>query len=547
MIRIGAGLLIGIILLSAGPALAQSPNEPRSRAEKSGFEETSRYSEVIEFFAELRKNSSLIRAESFGKSNEGRDLPLYVISDPPVSTPREAGLLKKPIIFVMANIHGGEVEGKEAAQHLARRLLFGDLKALTKKLTILIAPIYNADGNEKISMDNRVAQYGPIGGVGVRENAQRLDLNRDYIKLDSPEARGLVGLFNRWDPHLTVDLHTTNGSYHAYHLTYSQPLNPNTDLRILDFQRNTMMPAIAGEMLKKHSFRTYYYGNFRNFANRPTPGEKPVWEAFTHQPRIGQNYGGLRNRLTILSEAYSYLSFKRRVEVTERFVEEILNFSAANASQITRLLKAADADTVRTLSSAKPVQFGVKFKLAALPKPVNILVGDVEKVKNPRSGKEMTAMIEDTVTPTLMEDLGMFEATQSARVPIAYLFKPDKAVIEKLQQHGITIEELTAELVTEVESFQIEKVDKAGRALQGHNVVGISGSFKTESVTFPSGTVLVKTAQPLGRLVFYLLEPESDDSLTTWNFFDQSLEAGKVFPVYKLFKQRKIAGRILSN
>ncbi|MBK9155864.1 MAG: M14 family metallopeptidase [Chloracidobacterium sp.] len=525
----------------------QSPTEPRSRAEKSGFEETSRYAEVIEFFTQLEKNSPLIRSETFGKTNEGRDLPLYVFSDPPVSTPREAGLLKKPIIFVMANIHGGEVEGKEAAQHLARRLLFGDLKALTKKLTILIAPIYNADGNEKISMENRVAQYGPIGGVGVRENAQRLDLNRDYIKLDSPEARGLVGLFNRWDPHLTVDLHTTNGSYHAYHLTYSHPLNPNTDQRILDFQRNTMMPAIASQILKKHNFRTYYYGNFRNFANRLTPGEKPVWEAFTHQPRIGQNYGGLRNRLTILSEAYSYLSFKRRVEVTERFVEEILNFSAANAAQILRLLKAADADTVRKLSSNKPVQFGVKFKIAALPKPVNILVGDVEKVKNPRSGKEMTAMIEDKVTPTLMEELGMFQATQSVRVPFAYLLKSDKAVVEKLQQHGIAVEEMTSEVMTEVESFQIDKVEKASRAFQGHSVVSITGSFKTETVKFPPGTVIVRTAQPLGRLVFYLLEPESDDGLTTWNFFDPSLEAGRVFPVYKLHKNRTIAGRILSN
>ncbi|MGD9589962.1 MAG: M14 family metallopeptidase [Pyrinomonadaceae bacterium] len=547
MIRIGAGLFIGIFLLSAGQVYMQSPTEPRTRAEKSGFEETSRYSEVIEFFAQLEKNSPLIRSETFGKSNEGRDLPLYVISDPPVSTPQEARLLKRPIIFVMANIHGGEVEGKEATQHLARRLLFGDLKALTKKLTILIAPIYNADGNEKISMENRVAQNGPIGGVGVRENAQRLDLNRDYIKLDSPEARGLVGLFGRWDPYLTVDLHTTNGSYHAYHLTYSQPLNPNTDQRILDFQRNTMMPVIAGQMLKKHNFRTYYYGNFRNFANRLTPGEKPVWEAFTHQPRIGQNYIGLRNRLTILSEAYSYLSFKRRVEVTERFVEEILNFSAANATQITRLLKAADADTVRTLSSNKPVQYGVKFKIAALPKPVNILVGDVEKVKNPRSGKEMTAMIEDTVTPVLMEDLGMFEATQSARVPIVYLFKPDKAVIEKLQQHGITVEELTSEVVAEVESFQIEKVEKANRAFQGHNLVSISGSIKTETITFPPGTVIVRTAQPLGRLVFYLLEPESDDGLTTWNFFDPSLDAGKTFPVYKLNKKIKVPGRILPN
>ena len=126
----------------------------------------------------------------------------------------------------MANIHAGEVEGKEAMQHFARRIVLGDLRPLLDKLIILIAPIYNADGNEKINVMNRTAQNGPLGGVGVRENSKGLDLNRDYMKLDSPEAQSLVRLFNRWDPHLTVDLHTTNGSYHGYHLTYSIPLNP---------------------------------------------------------------------------------------------------------------------------------------------------------------------------------------------------------------------------------------------------------------------------------------------------------------------------------
>jgi len=101
--------------------------------------------------------------------------------------------------------------------HLSRRILFGDLKPLLDKLIILIAPIYNADGNEKINLNNRTAQNGPIGGVGVRENSKGYDLNRDYMKLDSPEAQSLVNLLNRWDPHLTVDLHTTNGSYHGYH------------------------------------------------------------------------------------------------------------------------------------------------------------------------------------------------------------------------------------------------------------------------------------------------------------------------------------------
>ena len=184
----------------------------KSKAEASNFEETSRYADVQAFIAELQKHSKLVSVTDFGTSFEGRKLPLLILSDKSISTSADAKAAGRPVIFIMGNIHAGEVEGKEAVQHIARRLLFGDLKPLLSKLTILLAPIYNADGNEKITTDNRVAQNGPIGGVGVRENSQRFDLNRDYIKLESPEAQSLVGLFNRWDPLVSVDLHTTNGS-----------------------------------------------------------------------------------------------------------------------------------------------------------------------------------------------------------------------------------------------------------------------------------------------------------------------------------------------
>jgi hypothetical protein len=523
---------------------------PKTRAELTNYEETTRYEEVLSFITELQKRSPLLRLESFGKSEEGRQLPLMIFSDMPISSPRDARASGKPIVFIMANIHAGEVEGKEAALHISRRILFGDLKPLLSKLIILIAPIYNADGNEKIKVDNRSAQNGPIAGVGVRENSKGYDLNRDFMKLDSPEAQSLINLCNRWDPHLTVDLHTTNGSYHGYHLTYSQPLNPNTSSLILSYHRDKMLPAITRAMLQRHKFRTYYYGNFPRFTNLPTPGEKTRWEAFTHQPRIGQNYHGLRNRLTILSEAYSYLTFKRRVEVTEAFVEEIFRYAAANAPEIYQLTKRADEETVRQFLSDAPVAQGVAFENRALPKPVDILIGEVVKVKNPRSGKDMTAMVEDKFKPLRMDDYGMFAATRSVAVPHAYLFKPDKdlqGVIEKLRQHGIAVEELTAPLTTEVDVFTIATATRAQRAFQKHQEMKVTGEFKKEQMTFPAGTILVRTAQPLGRLVCYLLEPESDDGVVDWNFFDAYLETGKTFPIYKLMQNVNVASRLLAE
>jgi hypothetical protein len=523
-------------------------NTLKSHAELTNYEETSRYDDVLHFFDELQKRSPLVRIETFGHSVEGRALPLVILSDPPISEPRDARASGKPIVFVFANIHAGEVEGKEAMQHLARRIVLGDMRSLLDKLIILIAPIYNADGNEKINVMNRTAQNGPLGGVGVRENAKGLDLNRDYMKLESPEAQSLVRLFNRWDPHLTVDLHTTNGSYHGYHLTYSIPLNPTIDPRIIAYHREKMMPAIAKAMLAQHKFRTYYYGNFEGEAPKPGALDKRRWEAFTHQPRIGQNYVGFRNRLTILSEAYSYLDFHRRVEVTEAFVEEILKYSAAHGSEMSQLANQVDLETIRRGLAGPAFQMGVEYEMKPLAKPVEILVGEVTKVKNPRSGRDMTVMLEDKFTPVKMQDYGVFAAKRSVPTARAYVFRREdgtRAVIDKLLQHGIAVEELTSPLTTEVESFVIDSVKKAARPFQGHTAVTLSGKYKKETLTFPAGSILVRAAQPLGTLAAYLLEPESDDGLTSWNFFDAYLGNGNIHPVSKAMGDLRSASRLL--
>src|SRR4029453_17990644 len=195
------------------------------------------------------------------------------------------------------------------------------------------------------------------------------------MKLDSPEAQSMVRLFNRWGPHLSVDLHTTNGSYHGYHLTYSIPLNPTIDPRISAYHRDKMMPAIAKALLAQHKFRSYYYGNFEGESPKPGEPDKRRWEAFTHQPRIGQNYVGFRNRLTILSEAYSYLDFKRRVEVTEAFVEEILEYTDGHRKEVIELPKALDAEWLTQAEGSAALPLGVEYELKPWPKPAPILAG----------------------------------------------------------------------------------------------------------------------------------------------------------------------------
>jgi hypothetical protein len=509
-----------------------------TRPERTNFEETSRLEDVNAFLTALSAKSPLVRVQTFGTSQEGRPMPLVTLSNPAVTRPadRPAG---RPVVFLLANIHGGEVEGKEAVQVLMRRLTGGDLRPLLDRIVIVIAPIYNVDGNEAVDVMNRTAQYGPVGGVGRRENARGLDLNRDYMKLESPEARALAAAFTAWDPHLVVDLHTTNGSYHGYHLTQSIPLNLSLSPTILDYHRETMMPAIMKSLEARHNVRAYYYGNFGR--GNVAPGELRRWNAFDWRPRAGQNYVGFRNRLTILSEAYSYLSFKRRIEVTEQFVEEILKYVDGRRDEIVALAKSLDDEWIKRAQGSAEMPLGVEYELRPLPKPVSILVGEVKQEVNPRNQRPMTVAIEDSYKPELMQDYAYFAPTRTVPMARVYVLPADASfqpVIDKIRQHGVAVEVLTAPLSAEVSSFVVDAIAKSPKPFQGHNEVKLKGQYVTEKTTLPAGTPIVRLAQPLGLLGAYLLEPESDDGLTNWNFMDPWLEVGKPAPVRKIMGGR---------
>jgi len=530
------------LLGAASVTLMSAQSPPLSRAERTRFEETSSFEDVSGFLAALAAQTPRIRLETFGTSEEGRALPLVVIGDPPAASPDAARAADRPVVFVMANIHAGEVEGKEALLHLARRLTSGDLQPHLRAATWLFAPIYNADGNERVSVENRPEQNGPIGGVGTRENARGLDLNRDYMKLESAEAQALAALLARWDPHVVVDLHTTNGSYHGYHLTYAPTLNPNADPRLIAFARDRLLPSVRAAMAARHGLRTYYYGNFAEAEAideeltqfSAANGRTRIWRTFDHRPRFGNNYIGLRNRIAILSEAYSYVDFEGRVGATEAFVEEIMRFVAANARDVRSITSRAETDWVRRGAGSDA---GIAFSLRPLASPVEILAGGVENIPNPRTGRAMTAMAAAT-TPILMPDYGLFTATRTRRVPREYVIAASAgglqdAIAAKLRQHGIRVETLGAAIRMDVEQLMIDEVRHAERMFQGHRETSVTGRLERQRVDVPAGSLVVRTDQPLGRLAFYLLEPESDDGLGTWNLFDAALKAGAPHPVMK--------------
>src|SRR5262245_2031930 len=310
---------------------------PLTVAERSNYTAGSRHAEVVAFCEQLAKESPLVRLGELGTSHEGRKLPLLIVADPPIASAQAAAASGKLVVFAMGNIHAGEIDGKEALLMLARDLALAKERPLLKDLILVFAPIFNADGNDKMAK-NRLGQAGPPL-VGTRANAQGFDLNRDFVKLESPEVRSLVRFLNKWDPAVFIDCHTTNGSYHRYAITYEGGRHPAGDGKLLAHVRDEMLADVGKRLEKDTGFKSWFYGI-------ATPDHSP-WETLRPNPRVGIQYVGLRNRVAILSESYSYAPFKERVRASRGFVKSILEYAAENREKLAKLLSEARDATVK--------------------------------------------------------------------------------------------------------------------------------------------------------------------------------------------------------
>jgi hypothetical protein len=495
------------------------------------------------FIAELQRLSPYLRVETLCTSAEGRDVPLLVIGKPLPALPSSLGNDPRKIVYIQANIHAGEVEGKEATLMLARDILLEAKAPYLDQLILLIAPIFNADGNERISPENRRQQPGPDQGVGVRYNGQNLDLNRDAMKLESPELEGLVkNVLNRWDPLLLVDCHTTDGAYHREVVTYSWAVNPNGNSRLIAYQRDKMMPDIEAILEKKYGTPAVGYGGFRDFKS-PEKG----WEAMEHEPRYVTNYMGLRNRLSILDENYVHADFKTRVMGNYAFLRAILDYCEANAGEIARLVAEADRQTVlRGMAPTDKDIFYTEYELVPLKQPVTVHAYETEVIPQ-GEGRRPLVRPTDKLNVLTIPYYADWEGKSGVRIPFAYIIDvPDCEVVNNLLQHGIVVERLREPASLEVEAFKLAEVKASPRLFQGHWMDLVKGEYASQTREFPAGTYIVAAGQPLGNLAAYLLEPQSDDGLLVWNFFDRYLVPQwsrelQTYPVYKLLRPVDLA------
>ncbi len=502
-----------LVALFAIPATSQGF---RTEHEKSGFQEYTSYEGLMGFLHDVQATSEDMLLSSFGTSMEGRVQPYAIFSRPLVTRPWEAMVSGKPIILIYANVHGGEKTLRESSLLLVRELATRGTEAngFLDDLVVLVAPSVNLDGFER----------------STRGNARGVDLNRDYMKLETPETRNLVrNLLHAWHPHISVDGH--NGGSYPYNITYQANSHATPDPSITDLCDFEIFPFVDRKN-EEAGYRSFWYSG-------ATRQDSTVWSGGGFDPRISRNYAAFNNHIGILFESPRQDMQTGALTGLVSF-KAVLEYAIENKDRLFEVVNGARERTVelgRSATGSIPVQveYGVEDWTV-----------DYDYASGPRDNP--------TLVPVTGRLLKKSIVLKERPRPYAYILEP-RAInaIQMLQRQDILIEVLQEATDIEIDAYLLEGIEHNAEYDHPAAVtVQLADEPLTRTQTFPKGSFIIRTAQIMGRVATHLLEPETNDSVVRWNAMDAILprlgregQGPPVVPIFKLMRPTVLPTRVL--
>jgi len=519
--KLTTSLATCLLLSTFAFAADDFPEEWLTVAEKTDFRATSSYDQTMVYLDRLEAAApELIRVTDFGRSGQGRPLPLVIVSSDGAFTPETAAATGKPILLIQSCIHAGEVDGKDATLMVLRDIALGRRAELAKGAVTLFAPIYNADGHEHVSPYNRTNQNGPVEGMGYRATANGINLNRDFLRLVSPEAKALAQLIATWNPHLHVDNHVTNGSDHAWVLTWlvaeAPQLAPPVDAWV-----GTHLPRVMNEI----SAAGHPNGPYVSHVSRSDPGAGMIWDVA--QPRYSSGYFPLRNRPSILIEMHAHKPFRDRVLANRAFIDELIEEVGRSGGELVRAVDVADAATVKIgAADAVPSEVVVRWKVAEEGEAVVWPAYEWSIEESEVMGGKMVQYHPGIIHQVELEWRHLPVAEQTLARPRGYLLVAGWPQVEELiAGHGLRAFRLNADTQLEVETTRLANPKLATSPYQGVAMVeDFEVSRQLEKRSIPSGSLWIPADQPSFEVAVQLFEPEAPDSMVRWGVVSSLFE-----------------------
>jgi hypothetical protein len=555
-----------LLALAPGSLPAQELLTP---AERTDFQAgPTMYDDLMQFVLELEANSNLIQVRKITETLRGRDVVLSILSNPPVYQASDLLGSDKPIVLIVNNVHGGEVAGKDASLIIMRDLLFGELRPLLDHVVVLNVPTINPDGAEERR----------------RENEQNFDMNRDYLKLESQEIHALVTkVIHEWQPDIHVDTH--HGGAAPYTLTYQTIMNPAGDLEIMHLANEAIAPRIRAA-LRSEDYDGFWYSG-------PTTVDGVAgWGPTSVEPRKQHVYSGLANVVDFLFETPSsshrvvndggqVVAIPReeryRHQVRGQYIgqRELIRFAADESQRLRQVVRNAKERATRLgADDGDDDQIVLDYEqVAKLEAHVWRDKTWGEPRGEPTGGGEGDRVVEYELLS--LPVFTKFEPTRTTTRPWGYVLPPQLAtVVPLLLEHEIAVERLTEPASLEVEVYYALEMDNS-EYFQGHYLNRVATTKRTETVEFPAGSFFIPAGQPKSNLICYILEPETNDNLVTWGYFDPYLQAmtaeqtqqyiermarfrarsgdqgppppGQLIPMYRLMKKAGVKGVLVEQ
>lgn len=533
---LGTAVFLSPLLLSLliFPSDQCSGIEP-TPSEITGFNESPSWKETQLYLRDLAKASDHIRLASVGSTTEGRPITAIFVhhtGDSPLGWGADRS---KPILLINAGIHSGEICGNDALQLFLKEVAEGKHHEITHHLRLILIPIFNIDGHVRNSIHNRFTQNGPDNGFGTRRNALRLDLNRDFAKLETPECQALVKLGTQYRPHVFVDLHTNDGFDYQYQLLFGIAVDPTLPGNRDSLVRHGLSPYIVSSM-KADGYLSHPIG---------WPRDRLDLTKGIATYGFGQRYGTgafeSMQAISILSEAHPYIPYDERVGATYSLLRAIFEYAVDNADALVETVDSARAETMRWAGEpgVHEVALGCRANLDQ-PMEIEWLGKPLDVVTSPITGRKYAQYRHEPMTYRL-PFFDQLIPGGTATMPRGYLILPAWAhVVKTLHRHGIEVDTLKKAHLAEVDAYRVKSVEFIDQPYQGHLLVDeIEFDIGSEQHLFPVGTYWVGLDQPAGLTAMRLLEAESPDALLRWNAFDTIFERGIILERWALEENAK--------
>ncbi len=512
---------VGAVTLAAPPSAAAqqaaAPSALRTWQEQNDFKAgPTPFEPLMRFWYDLDKASDLVSIRPLTRTLLGREFTLVTIAKDPVSTPQDALRSGKTIVLVANAVHGNEPAGKEASQLVARELVFGTMRPMLDSVIVLFVPLINPDGGE----------------VRRRTNEEGFDMNRDYIKLESQEINALVTqVLNIWTPDIHIDTH--HGGSAPYTLTWQGTLNPAADAALREYPYRSVFPRIRAALQAEG------YDGF-DYSGAQTREGVRGWGSTSVEPRKHHVYTGLVNSIGMLFETPSSTHrvrngtveaipqaerYRHQVRGQEIGIATVIRHAWERRGEVRALTNASRTRAIRagaapTAADAVPVEYRLVSRGTEPVWMSNQPAGGQGGGGGGGGGQGATVTYSLQNVPVWLK----YEVTRTVPRARGYVLPASIAkVVPLLLEHGLRVHRFTEPTTLELEVYDAIGV-RRNEFFQGHYLQSVTGVEKrTEQVQVPAGWFYVSTAQAKGSLVSYILEPETDDNLITWNFTDNVL------------------------